>query len=137
MLSFSNNMQYKFFRNGVEEKVEPETWSWIVTYSDNTSLKQFDDSGLFHQFCEIDQSRLAVFKMVSSQFDCSYTLLFEKGMKLIHYYENFIINANTPDESRTRVYCFGYQKNKEKLIMAITPSGELVVTNDITKLQII
>jgi hypothetical protein len=142
-------MEHKFFRNGVEEKVQPEKWQWIAVYSDGTILKQFDDSGIFHQFVEIDQSRLSVFKMVSNESpsyhfeegnasvkEKTITLLFESGMKLIQYYDRYTFNANTPQQSNLTVYCFGYQKGREKKIFMILPNGELVITSDPEKVRV-
>lgn len=134
---------YKFLRRETNEweEVEPEIWQWEAYFEDGSSLKQFDDAGIFHQFAEIDQSKLVVFKMVSPQFPNSYTLLFDQpGMKLIHFYRNTILNAGTESESRSRLYCFGYErgtgKNKQKIIMAITPSNELIVLHDINIISV-
>lgn len=130
-------MEYwKFYRDGKEEKVSPEVWQWEAVYSDGEILKQFDDSGIFHQFKEIDQSRLFAFKMLSSVFPHSYTLLFEEGMKLIHFYYRYCFRAKTPQEKKFTVYCFGYQKKKEKKIFMIMPNGELVITSDSEKVRV-
>jgi len=98
-------------------------------------LKQFGDDGIYHQFSEIDQKRLAVFKMVSREFPQVYTLLFsDSEMKLIHFYRNTILNAGTEDERRLRLYCFGYEKRigekVHKVIMMIAPSNGLIVTEN-------
>ena len=128
-------MQYKFFRKEKDEweNVNPELFRWEAHYSNGEVLKQFDDSGIFHQFAEIDQSRLSVFKMVGPQ---TYTLLFEKGMKLIQYYDRYTLNANTPQQTKLTIYCFGYQKGKEKKIFMIMPNGELVITSDPEKVRV-
>jgi hypothetical protein len=129
--------KYKFFRQdtGLWTEVYEEIWRWEAYYEDGQVLKQFDDHGIFHQFAEIDQSRLAMFKMVSSQYPQTYTLLFsDPHMKLIHFYRNSILNAGTSSEKRTRLYCFGYEKkigsNVHKVLMMITPSNNLIVTED-------
>lgn len=131
------NMDHKFFRKdtGTWIKAEPETWRWEVVYEDGTGLKQFDDEGIFHQFAEIDQSRLAVFKMVSDDNPQGYSLLFsDPEMKLIHFYRNIILAAGTPDEKHLKIYCFGYEKKLgtkvQKTILMITPSNGLIVTED-------
>jgi len=128
---------YKFFRKDQNTWIEtpPEVWQWEAHYEDGTILKQFDDDGLFHQFAEIDQSRLAVFKMVSPRHPQIYTLLFsDPGMKLIHFYRNTILNAGTSTERRTRLYCFGYEKKigskTEKVILVITPTNDLIITEN-------
>lgn len=117
-------MQWQF--NGKD--TTKEVWCWEAHYLDGTVLKQYDDQGQFHQFKEIDQDRLIAFKMVSDHFDNSYTLKFSKGMKLIHYYDNYILQAGSPYQSRIRVYCFGYEDGKEKLVNMIFPNNELVTT---------
>ena len=129
--------RYKFFRKDLNKWISapPETWQWEVTYEDGSVLKQFGDDGIFHQFAEIDQKRLAVFKMVSSEYPQVYTLLFsDPEMKLIHFYRNSVLNAGTSSERRIRMYCFGYEKeigNKvHKVIMMITPTNNLIVSED-------
>jgi hypothetical protein len=104
-----------------DKQIEKESWCWEAHYADGSSLKQFDDDGYFHQFGEIDQSRLAVFKMVGTT---TYSLPFKEGMKLIHYYDNYILNDG---EARVRVYCFGYEKDGSKVICSILPNGEMVI----------
>lgn len=125
---------YKFFRKDTKEweNVKPETWTWEAYYEDGTVLKQFDDEGIFHQFQEIDQKKLAVFKMVSPINPNSYTILFdEPGMKLIHFYRNTVLQFATPNQTKVKLYCFGYEKKGQKVVMAITPNNELIVTHDI------
>lgn len=129
--------KHKFFHKDLNKWTETpaEVWQWEAHYEDGKMLKQFGDDGIFHQFAEIDQSRLAMFKMVSPQHSQTYTLLFsDPSMKLIHFYRNTILNAGTSAERRTRLYCFGYEKKigpkTHKVIMAITPANDLVVTED-------
>ena len=128
---------YKFFRRDLNQwiLVSEEEWQWEAHLEDGTVLKQFGDDGLFHQFTEIDQARLAIFKMVSRRHPQTYTLLFsDPSMKLIHFYRNTILNAGTSAELRTRLYCFGYEKKigskAHKVILAITPANNLLVTED-------
>lgn len=108
-----------------DELVEKEAYCWEVVYTDGSILKQFDDLGVFHRFAEIDQSKLYAFKMVGEK---TYTILFEPGMKLIHYYDNYRLHVNTPQEVSFRVYCFGYQLGKSKVITMIYPN-EVVITS--------
>ena len=128
---------YKFFRKDLGKWISapPEAWQWEATYEDGTILKQFGDDGIFHQFDEIYQGRLAVFKMVSPASPQVYTLLFSSSeMKLIHFYRNIILNAGGEDEERVRIYCFGYEKKigikVQKVILMITPSNGVIVTED-------
>ncbi|OGM76383.1 hypothetical protein A2210_01075 [Candidatus Woesebacteria bacterium RIFOXYA1_FULL_40_18] len=130
-------LKHKFFRKDLEKWISapPEVWQWEATYEDGGVLKQFGDDGVFHQFAEIDQERLAMFKMVSPEYSQTYTLLFsDPAMKLIHFYRNKVLNAGTADEERIRYYCFGYEKRigtkVHKTIMMITPTNDLVVTEE-------
>lgn len=136
--------KYKFLRPQTKkwEEVQEETWQWQAEYDDGTVMKQFSDDGLFHQFGEINQAKLAVFRMVSSQFPHSYTLIFDsQSMKLIHFYRNTVLNLGTEAETRIKLYCFGYEKKSkkgpnQKVIMAITPTNELIVLEDIEIVKI-
>lgn len=128
---------YKYFRKDLKKWISapPEIWQWEATYEDGSSLKQFGDDGVFHQFAEIDQGQLAMFKMISPEFPQIYTLLFsDPSMKLIHFYRNLVLNAGASDEKHIRLYCFGYEKKVgtkvQKVIMAITPTNDLIVTED-------
>ncbi|TSC86764.1 MAG: hypothetical protein G01um101416_618 [Microgenomates group bacterium Gr01-1014_16] len=128
---------FKFFRADLNQwiTVSPEEWQWEAYYEDDKILKQFGDDGIFHQFNEIDQTRLAVFKMVSPRHPQTYTLLFsDPAMKLIHFYRNTVLNAGTAGEQRSRLYCFGYEKKigpqTRKVIMTITPANDLIVTEE-------
>jgi len=132
-------LKHKFFRKDLEKWIDapPEVWQWEVTYEDGSVLKQFGDDGVFHQFAEIDQERLALFKMISHFNPQTYTLLFsDPNMKLIHFYRNKVLNAGTEEEERIRYYCFGYEKRVgikvHKTIMMITPTNDLVVTEEPT-----
>jgi len=133
-------MAHVFYRNGKPESVAPEIWRWEAHYADGTSLCQFGNDGIFHQFAEIDQSRLHAFKMVSSEHSHSYTLIFDpQRMKLIHFYRNVWLNHATPDEQRVRLYCFGYELKtspKVKQLFVITPTNELITTDDIDRLRV-
>lgn len=128
---------FKFFRKDLNQWIEtqPETWQWEAHYENGSILKQFGDDGIFHQFAEIDQKQLAVFKMVSPKFPQVYTILFsDPGMKLIHFYRNTVLNAGTDSEEHLRAYCFGYEKRigdkTQKVIMMITPNNGLIVTEE-------
>jgi hypothetical protein len=128
---------YKYFRKDLKKWIpaEPEVWQWEAIFEDGQILKQFDDDGIFHQFAEIDQSKLIMFKMVSPKFPQTYELLLsDPNMKLIHFYRNIVLNSGASDEKHIRLYCFGYEKKigskTQKIIMAITPTNELIATED-------
>lgn len=134
-----NKMNYKFFRNNQWEDVAPEVWRWEAHYDDGKVLKQFDEHGSFHQFSEINQSELAVFKMVSDGKQ-PFTLLFNpERMKLIHFYKRTKLNVGTEDETFVTAYCFGYEtktfnKTNKNLVM-ILPSGETIITEDTNQVE--
>lgn len=128
---------FKFFRQDLNQWVaaEEEEWQWEAYYEDGQILKQFGTDGIFHQFSEIDQNKLAIFKMVSPHHPQVYTLLMsDPDMKLIHFYRNTVLNAGTESEKRIRLFCFGYEKKidsrTQKIIMAITPANEVIVTEN-------
>lgn len=130
---------YKFVRDGVPESVQPERWGWIALYNDGTRLEQFEvfdwETGVFHQFKEIDQSKLDAFVMENLENPAlSYTIHFAPGMRLIHYYRNTVLNAGTEDEQRFKAYCFGYAESVEgrarKTILQIWPDDTCHIFND-------
>jgi len=126
-------MMYKFIKDGKTIETEKEQWCWEAHYNNGFVLKQFDEAGFFHQFKEIDQSKLFAFKMVNDE-KC-HTLLFDPDkMKLIHYYKRKRLNIFTPDERNFTLYCFGYETNTHgktnKSILVILPSGETVLTEN-------
>ena len=134
---------YKYFSKDLNKWIPapPEVWQWEATYEDGSVLKQFGEDGIFHQFAEIDQNKLAMFKMISPESPQTYTLLFsDPSMKLIHFYRNTVLNAGSGDEKHIRLYCFGYEKKigakVQKVIMAITPTNNLIVTEDPTLVSV-
>jgi len=123
------------------EQINKEKWRWEAHYTDGIVLKQFDDNGVFHPFVEINQQKLAVFKMVSDEVPYPYTLLFSPGeMKLIHFYKRIVLNALTKEEKRITLYIVGFEKNifgrTTKLFMVITPENELVVTDQLERIVV-
>lgn len=121
----------------VEEEVKPERWRWLAFYgSAEDYLKQFDEeTGIFHQFAEIDQSRLDYFAMVSAEDPRKQQIIhFPKGAKLIHYYRNTVLNVATPQEVRFKTYCFGYEQmiggQKQKIVFMIYPNDTVHIETD-------
>ena len=96
--------EWKFYREHgnikKEERVEPEKWQWVADYG-KESLYQFDKDGVFHQFKEIDQSKLASFRMIcEGQKDI--IIKWNKDYKLIHFYRNMSLENG---QIRLRLYC--------------------------------
>ena len=121
---------WKFCRDGAgEETVELERWIWTAIYQDGTQLKQFDDDGRFHQFREIDQTRLNAFVMSTPDESHPPVILkFEPGYKLIHFYRNISLNNGA---IRIRLYCFGYESVNAKVILVIMPDNRVVITENV------
>lgn len=130
-----NSMKYIFNRNGEWiDAGEKELWCWEAYYNDGTFLKQFGDDGIFHQFKEIDQSKLAHFKMVSDDFP-PFTVIFNpKKMKLIHFYKKTRLNIGSENETFFTMYCFGWEAKvlgrTVKMLAVVTPSGEVILTEN-------
>lgn len=153
---------------GKIEEVQREKWRWIAIFNDETKLKQFDEkTGVFHQFKEIDQSKLHVFKMVSDENPKGYQILFNPSeMRLIHFYRRAVLNYMSKTPTRITLYIFGYEKtvmpghlgidwdtidysknetNEGKIkkgrvyqtFMFIMPDGGVVITDDKTKVNLV
>jgi len=124
---------WKFYReDGEVIEATPEKWQWEADYSDGFTLKQFDDYGRFHQFKEIDQSKLVSFRMVCEGAP-QYIIRWKPEYKLIHFYrvtslENFTI--------KVKLYCFGFETDKVKVILFIMPDNSIIVTDDIDNINI-
>jgi hypothetical protein len=136
-------MQYIYIRDGKVETVDEEVWQWEAHYQDGSTLYQFEkpkaaiDKGVYHQFGEIDQSKLVAFKMFSETNSAVYVIPFDgKEMKLIHFYINSGINLGTPDFKKLRWYVFGYESKGVKHLNIITDNGEVIMCEDPSILQI-
>lgn len=126
-------MKYTFIREGIPEEVKDEPWKWEAFYLDETSLKQFGDDGIFHQFQEIDQSKLKRFVMYNSENGLQHSLIFNPDtMKLLHFYRR-VRDLNT-NELLGTMYIFGFEKDVNGKLVShfiyITPTNELVITDD-------
>lgn len=114
--------------------VEVEQYVWMAHYNDGERLYQFDNETMqFHNFAEIDQSRLNTFRMYRYDNDrYFFDLKFDpQTMKLIHFYRNVRLDVGRTD-TFIRLYCFGYEKEKDVVIHAIMPSddGIGIITTD-------
>lgn len=128
--------EYKFYREDVGWiDAQPERWQWVAQYVDGTILKQFDDDGIFHQFREIDQSRLHTFAMVNEG-KPPFILHWRNGMKLIHFYNNYI-SFGSSGEMRIKIYCFGYEERGHKMILCIMPDDGIVITDNADSVKVI
>lgn len=108
-------MQYfKFFdkNQGKDIDVAVEKWRWLAIYNDGTELRQFDDiTGRFHQFLEIDQTKLKRFVMYADHTPRLYSIFFDPNtMKLIHFYRR--VRLGGVDELKWETfYFFGFEKS--------------------------
>lgn len=125
-------MSYTFNRDGVLEEVELEEWRWEAYYKDGEILKQFADDFSFHQFSEIEQDRLGIFVMTDG--NKTFSLVFPDNSKLIHFYRNMLLENSSV---RVRLYVFGYQDSGGTKLFAIMPDGNLVITDDMEKVQVV
>lgn len=120
------------------DEVTPERWAWVALYSDNTFLEQFDRNGFFHKLQEVDQSRLAAFQMVNlTGLKPPVMIYWKPGRKLIHFYRNIALNVGTPEEVHVRLYCFGYETDREKVIVVIMPNDEVRIVEDVNQIQVV
>ena len=125
--------KFKFYREpGQVIYAEPERWRWVATYTDGSELYQFDaQAEMYHQFREIDQSRLARFTMYTMFDDPpKITIPWREGRKLIHFYANTVSYSSDGSRSSSREYCFGYEENGHKVILHILPDDRIEVRNE-------
>lgn len=136
-----NTMSPKWVHPSTGEAVELERWCWEADYRNGYTLRQFDyETGVFHQFKEIDQSRLVRFRMVCTdsymfgeqEFPVAppFVIEWDSSYKLVHFYKNFILRFGTPEELRIKLYCFGYETCGHKVIFAIMPDNQIILAVD-------
>lgn len=128
--------QFIFTRpeTGKKEIVQPERWRWVANYKDGTKLYQFDEeTGIFHQFREIDQRKLASFQMVSDKNSEGINLLIPQNKAdLIHFYRNVRLAGQ---KEWIKLYFFGWKiKNRgrslQKLI-CIYPNDKIALVDEV------
>ena len=127
--------QWFLHRDGEKIEATPERWQWVATYSDGSVLMQFDNEGVFHQFREIEQDKLVSFMMISEG-KPPIMFPFKPGMKLIHCYRNMHLNFGTDEARFIKLYCFGWQRGNEKVMMAIMPDDAVIVVDDINEIEV-
>jgi hypothetical protein len=131
---------WKFYnqKTGKIEEIEPVAWYWEALFNDNTLLKQFDDNGFYHQFGEIDQKKLILFRMRKFGTDKHYDLIFEPDMKLIHFYRNYLLENG---KTLIRTFVFGYERKKgeykEKILTTILPNDDIIIASGDISLDIL
>ena len=106
-------------------EVALELWRWEVVYTNGRVLKQFGDDGTFHRIAEVSTVGLKEFRMVSDGVP-PIVVPYIEGTKIVHFYRNTKLAVGTPQESCTRLYCFGYeQPDGVRVLQAIYPDGSV------------
>jgi len=126
---------FKRPETGKTEIAKRERWRWVAHYKNGTKLHQFDDeAGIFHQFREIDQSKIESFQMVSDQNPEGINLLIPpNGADLIHFYRNVRLAGR---KDWIKLYFFGWKiKNQrgrsiQKLI-CIYPNDKIALVDEL------
>jgi hypothetical protein len=130
-------MIYSFNENGKEITVAIERWVWGVQYKDGSYLQQFDDMGRFHQFKEIDHSKVHLFYMYKPEDQTKRVeLLLSDTMQIFHFYRNICLEMLTEQEKKIKIYCFGWKDKVTgaQLYNFIMPDDRLIFSSDDIKL---
>jgi len=133
-------MKYTFNRAGKEEEVKLEKWIWGVVYDDGSELRQFENTGKFHQIKEIKMSKVKLFTMHrSDDIKKRIDLVVMPDMQIFHFYRNIKL-AGT--DHFIKVYVFGYKirKTSKTCYHFILPDGRLIISNvnniDLSKFEL-
>jgi hypothetical protein len=127
---------YEIVKDGQTVYVEREHWVWQCRYENGTELHQFNDTDhTFHNFGEIDQTKLQSFHMRNTATDQVVTMLFPQGAKLIHFYRNVTLDHGGPNERHVKLYCFGYEFGLVHCKFVITPSDEVIFTDNFDRVE--
>jgi hypothetical protein len=124
---------FKFTRpeDGVQEDVIRERWRWEAIYNDGTSLLQFDDqTGTFHRFAEIDQSKLDYFRLIHDEKPSVGFIFYPERMKLIHYYLNTVLDKGGENERYIKEYNIGWQTKSRKYIIQVREDDSILISDD-------
>lgn len=112
------------------EPVEIESWTWVAIYNDDSTLVQFDfATNTYHYFDEIEKDRVSKFGLVNTVTGKNTFLDIPKGAKLIHFYDNIIQNPIGGSTVHHRLYSFGYELKKDKVIKTILPNDFIISTD--------
>ena len=116
--------EYIYNNNGIIEKVEEERWGWAVIYKDDTELKQFDDTGIFHRIGEVNQEEVKMYTLYKLEDQSKrIDILVNASMRLIHLYRN--IKPFYMDQF-VKVYVFGYKQGKQYHYNFILPDDRII-----------
>lgn len=132
-------MKYYLTKNETKIEAKPEKWAWGVIYNDGTELKQFCEDGTFHQFVEIEQSKVQMFIMYQLENHNKRIDLVTEGKNIFHFYRHTTFSMLTPEQRKVQVYCFGYKDKDKTAYHYILPDDRVVIADkdiDITKFNI-
>jgi len=105
-------------------------WEWEAHYLDGTVLHQ-TENGLVHRIKDIEQWKLAEFKLCSVfPAVAPISLLWRPGRKLIYFTRVSFFNVGKENELTMRRYCLGYEDGDSKVILTIMPDGGIIVSQD-------
>lgn len=121
------------FKNsaGQIEKVSLEKWVWGVVYNDKTELHQFrNEDRSFHQFKEIEQEKVAMFVMYKHEDNTKrFDLVCKDKVQYFHFYRNVVLNANSKEETKKRIYVFGWKTGKKSAYHYIMPDDRIIIAD--------
>ena len=118
---------------GVEENIALERWGWGVVYTDGSELHQFGADGVFHQFKEIDQSRISIFSLyLIGDMETSIHIPMQEGMQIFHFYRNIRPHY---DSKFHKVYVIGY-KHDGKIVHHFVLPNDSIVTSPIDNIDL-
>jgi hypothetical protein len=119
--------------------VEPENWIWEVRYTDGTVLKQFDDDFGYHEFGEINTSKLDYLLLhpfdrgdVPGLIDRSNPgiRIEVSGYSAVQSYLDMVLE----NEEKVRVCCLELTSATSKIVVAVLPDNTIIITDDVNKL---
>lgn len=117
-------MEYFYMRDGIKEKVNEERWKWEAQYQDGTILRQFDDSGIFHQVGEIDQTKILAFVLYNGEKKIS--IVMPAGARIIHKYKHYRMNIGRDNEQMIKIYQIGYKYKGHYHFNYVLPDDTIV-----------
>jgi hypothetical protein len=115
------------FLSKTGEPVEIEKWTWVAIYDDDSALVQFDfNKDIYNYFDDIQKEKVVKFGLVNTVTGKNTFLDIPKGAKLIHFYDNILQSPQGGSTLHHRLYCFGYELKKDKVIKTILPNDFII-----------
>jgi len=119
--------------------VEPENWIWEVRYNDGTVLKQFDDDFGYHEFGEIETSKLDYLLLhpfdrgdIPGLIDRSNPgiRIEVSGYSAVQSYFDMVLENG----EKARVCCLELTSITSKIVVSVLPDNTIMITDDVKKL---